>query len=228
MPTQDDLSIPVFSYVGRLRDSRKGFELFLDALALLWESPFIENFKVWVIGGDEEDKAWALRLVTCRLILKKRLASGDLTFWGRIENNSLPEFYSRSIALVVPSFREQFGITAVEAMMCGCPVIAARVGGLQDVVVEGRTGNLFDRGVTSSLVAVMASYIATPSLPRWLGANAAAWACRTFDANTVYAALVMVFEDPVAAECQIWLASPEAKFRSPVIDEAIPTPESPQ
>src|SRR4051812_15062485 len=75
MPIPDDLSVPVFSYVGRLKDSRKGLELFLDALDHLWKSQFIQSFKAWVIGGSEEDKAWALRLATCRPILREKLSS---------------------------------------------------------------------------------------------------------------------------------------------------------
>jgi hypothetical protein len=112
--------------------------------------------------------------------LNEQLRNGRVTFWGRIDHASLPEFYSRSTLLVVPSFREQFGMVAVEAMMCGCAVLAARVGGLQDLVVAGRTGTLFDRGSAAALAACLASYLACPRLAEWHGQNAAFWARARF------------------------------------------------
>jgi hypothetical protein len=225
MPTPADPSIPVFSYVGRLKDSRKGLELFLDALVLLWADRQPASFRAWVIGGNEADRAWAVRLASCQSVLRDRISTSDLTFWGRIENEALPEFYSRSTALVVPSFREQFGITAVEAMMCGCPVIAARVGGLQDIVIDARTGNLFDRGSATSLAGVMSSYITVPDLPRWLGANATLWSHRTFGAGPIYDVLQALLADPAGASCTAWAAQSETSFKALVIEEHLPIVE---
>lgn len=50
--------------------------------------------------------------------------------------------------LVLPSQQESFGLVALEAMACGVPVIASRVGGLPEVIDNGRTGMLFDVGNT--------------------------------------------------------------------------------
>lgn len=220
----DARSVPVFSYVGRLRDSRKGLELFLDALEILWEN-LPNAFNAWIIGGSESDKAWAIHSAEVRPMLQSRLSSGNLIFWGRVESEALPEFYSRSTAVVVPSFREQFCITAVEAMMCGCPVIAARVGGLQDVVVDERTGSLFERGSSLSLAAVMATYIKCPELPLWLGRNATTWAREAFDSETVWPCLESLLANPSTYSGESWPAFSEDRFRRLCIQDAIPVVE---
>lgn len=215
----------MFSYVGRLKDSRKGLELFLDALEILWESLPANAFAAWVIGGGDGDTEWAIRSAQARPTLRSEISHGNLIFWGRVENEALPEFYSRSTALVVPSFREQFCIAAVEAMMCGCPVIASKVGGLNDVIVNDRTGNLFERGSVLDLVAIMATYIKCPSVPRWLGKNAASWAKTVFDADTIWPCLESLLESPLSFSSSRWRSPSDAFFRQILIENSLPVVE---
>lgn len=185
MRTKGDLSRPTLTYVGRVKDSRKGIEVFFDALEILWADRG-DDFKARIVGGNEEDIQWLELAVASRPILCKRAQRGQIEIWGRVENEALPEIYSRSLAIVIPSFREQFGIVAIEAMMCGCPVIASRVGGLQDIVVHNRTGTLFDRGNSCCLASIIDSYVQSPSLPLWLGKNAQKWARQHFDSSLLY------------------------------------------
>jgi glycosyltransferase involved in cell wall biosynthesis len=76
---------------------------------------------------------------------------------GWHKHDAVMELYKRSDICVVPSiWQEPFGLVAVEAMASGRPVCATRVGGLQDIVVHGETGFLFDAGNS----AVLAEYLA--------------------------------------------------------------------
>src|SRR5262245_18346347 len=187
------LAKPTITYAGRLSDSRKGLELFFDALELFLSGKWTNPIAIWVIGGSAGDTRRARLSAASRPHLNQQLRSGALVFWGRIDHSSLPEFYSRSTLLVVPSFREQFGMDAVEAMMCGCAVAAARVGGLQDLVVHGRTGVLFERDNASALAECLVSYVASPQLPEWHGHNAALWARGRFDLRDLLPAFESVF-----------------------------------
>jgi glycosyl transferase family 1 len=173
------------TYAGRLRDSRKGIELFFDALEFVWTARPDAPVRVWVIGGSPGEVQFAARSAMARPRVADRMRHDAVTFWGRVEHESLPEFYSRSTVVVVPSFREQFGMVAVEAMMCGSAVVAARVGGLQDVVVSGHTGMLFDSGNPAALAACILSYVNAPQLSAWHGANGSVWARQRFDAARV-------------------------------------------
>lgn len=63
---------------------------------------------------------------------------------GSVSDNELVKLYSRAKAFLALSRDEDFGITPVEAMACGCPVIAFNGGGYKETVINGKTGILFD------------------------------------------------------------------------------------
>src|SRR5690606_34061163 len=63
-------------------------------------------------------------------------------FLGPVAHEALPDYYNAADVVVVPSFYESFGLVAVEAMACGVPVVASRVGGLASTIADGRTGYL--------------------------------------------------------------------------------------
>jgi len=76
-------------------------------------------------------------------VLAAELRIADkVTFLDAVPHESLPLYYNAADICVVPSYYESFGLVAVEAMACGVPVIASRVGGLKETVQDGQTGYL--------------------------------------------------------------------------------------
>ena len=67
---------------------------------------------------------------------------GSVRFTGAVPHEDLPAWYSAADVCVVPSYYESFGLVAVEAMACGTPVVASRVGGLVSTVTDGVNGYL--------------------------------------------------------------------------------------
>jgi hypothetical protein len=114
------------------------------------------------------------------------LQTGAIRVWGRVETGSLAEFYSRSTVLVVPSSREQYGLVAVEAMMCGCPVVGSSVGGLQDLIVPGANGRRVPVDDASLLANVLSAYLRDPAMGKRQGVTAARWARQTLRQKDVY------------------------------------------
>ncbi len=74
---------------------------------------------------------------------KKHQSSASVRFHGHATDDQVRAYFRTSMALIQPQV-EDFGITAVEAQSCGCPVVARRAGGALDSIIESKTGTLFD------------------------------------------------------------------------------------
>jgi len=108
---------------GRL-EAPKNFELIIRAVNKLKA-----NLKVYGRGPREE--------------YLRKIAGQTVEFLGPISDLERQEQMSRAKAFIVAATDEDFGITPVEAMAAGCPVIAFRGGGYLESVVEGKTGEFF-------------------------------------------------------------------------------------
>jgi glycosyltransferase involved in cell wall biosynthesis len=122
--------------VGRLVE-RKGFADMIRALRL------VPHAEVVVIGGPPADElrddpeAARLRAIAVDNGLEDRVR-----LVGAVPREEMPRWYRSADVLVCAPWYEPFGLTALEGMACGVPVVATAVGGLMDTVVDGLTGEL--------------------------------------------------------------------------------------
>jgi len=97
-----------------------------------------------------------------------------------LDRATVRQLYSHAAVFVCPSVYEPFGITNLEAMACGVPVVATRVGGIPEVVVHGRTGLLVDppddpmtpggaHRVARDLAAAINALVADPARRKAMG-----------------------------------------------------------
>jgi glycosyltransferase involved in cell wall biosynthesis len=117
----------------------------------------------------------------------------DRVRWmGYLPDADLAALYNAAIALVYPSVYEGFGLPAVEAMACGCPVIAANTSSLPEVV--GDAGFLVDPYDVPALTQVIERVIADEAFARSLRARGLARAS-TFSWRRSAEAAVAIYRD---------------------------------
>ena len=125
----------VILYVGRI-EPIKGLDILVSALALLED---MGDTRLLVVGGrpGQDEELDRLKSLAARLGI-----SDMVTFTGAVPQAELPTYYSAADVFVLPSYSESFGLVALEAMACGIPVVASRVGGPSTFVKDGETGYL--------------------------------------------------------------------------------------
>lgn len=141
-----DPAAAVLLFVGRFAPV-KGMPSLLQAVAEVAQRQAPVNLVL--VGGDGEQAETTLEV--------KRQA-GELgiapllQLAGRVDHGKLPLFYSAADMVVLPSTYESFGLVTLEALACGTPVVATRVGGAAAVIEEGVNGTLLDRPDSTALV----------------------------------------------------------------------------
>jgi glycosyltransferase involved in cell wall biosynthesis len=119
----------------------------------------------FIIGGDGP-------LLDYHKMLTRRLGISSYVFFtGRIPREEVPLYYAASDVVVVPSLQEAWGLVATEAMACGKPVVASRVGGLPDQVIDGYNGFLVPPRDPRALADRILYLLENPSEARRMGLN---------------------------------------------------------
>jgi glycosyltransferase involved in cell wall biosynthesis len=119
--------------VGRLVE-RKGFADVIRALTV------VPGAELVIAGGPPEGAdPYAQRL---RELARKYKVDDRVTLTGAVPAADMPRWYRSADVVVAAPWYEPFGLTPLEAMACGVPVVGSAVGGIVDTVVDGITGDL--------------------------------------------------------------------------------------
>ncbi|HVZ38952.1 MAG TPA: N-acetyl-alpha-D-glucosaminyl L-malate synthase BshA [Candidatus Kapabacteria bacterium] len=130
-----------------------------------------------VMVGDGPDRAEAERL--CRELE----IVPDVRFLGK--QDALPEILSASDIFLMPSQSESFGLSALEAMACGVPVLSSSVGGLPEVNVHGTTGYISEFGDIDRMARYAIELLTEPKRYARFSAAARDRAVRHFSSGDV-------------------------------------------
>lgn len=156
----------------------KGIDVLLEACALAGRPLRLE-----VLG----DGTWRSRL--------ERLASArrvDARFSGHVDD--VEARFGGMDVLAVPSRAENFPVSVLEAMAAGLPVVATRVGGLPELVVDGETGMLVDPDDPAALAEALDSLAADPDRRRALGESGGRRVAALFGADRMAARMLTLYE----------------------------------
>jgi D-inositol-3-phosphate glycosyltransferase len=153
-------------FVGRL-ERLKGVEVAIRALAVLRDRGH-EDGRLLILGedsrdGDESEKE-RLKAVATAAGVRDRV-----DFIGSVAHHELPYFYSAADVCVMPSYSESFGLVALEAQACGCPVVASNVSGLRSVVRDEVSGYLISGHEAAQYAERIDRILVSPELAQQMG-----------------------------------------------------------
>ena len=140
---------------------RKGVDNVIRAMHYLREVPHI---KLLIVGGSDEkpdfDRDPEFRRL--KALAEAEGVEGQVIFTGRRNRKQLKYYYEAADFFISTPWYEPFGITPLEAMACGTPVIGSDVGGIKHTVRHGETGFLVPPHNPEALAAAVKTGISCP------------------------------------------------------------------
>ena len=150
---------PLMGCFGRIR-AQKGTDVFVDAMIrVLGDHPDAAG----IVMGRAVDKDQAF-LDDLRARVQAAGLNDRLLFLPEVPVWETPRFYQALDIYIAPQRWEGFGLTPLEAMACGAPAIATRVGAFEELIVDGETGTLIDAGNVDQMVDATQALLSNPAM----------------------------------------------------------------
>ncbi len=178
-------------HVGRL-ERAKGVLLLAEAIPYVLDR--VDNIKFVFIGPDRSNGQGESNRASMEAYLRRYIDQERVVFKGKVSHVELLRAYRQSDISVVPSILyESFSYTCAQAMACGLPVVASRIGGIPETV--GDAGVLIEPGNLNQLVEALTTLAKDESLRVKLGEQARRKAVRDFSAGNVAERNIQAFRD---------------------------------
>jgi D-inositol-3-phosphate glycosyltransferase len=183
-------------FVGRI-EPLKGIDTLIRAMAIVKQNcrSFVCPHNLIIIGGegDEDEERISSEMSRLQTLCMDLGLDEIVLFLGKRGQQTLPYYYSAAEVVVMPSFYESFGMVALEAMACGTPVIASRVGGLAHLVKEGETGYFVPAQDPEALAVKLRLLFNNEDLRKQMGTRAGEYA-RDFNWEKITAQMIKVYQ----------------------------------
>jgi glycosyltransferase involved in cell wall biosynthesis len=159
-------------FVGRF-DLHKGGDLVIDTFRMLAESN--RDIKLIFAGKDRgiilNNKTILLREYISTFIHEQHIKD-RIEFLGQCDAKQIAQLRRDSLITIVASRYENFGMSLLEALSAGCPVVATAIGGNKEIITDGSNGILAEAGSAESLCEKVSMLIDKPDLMLNLSKNA--------------------------------------------------------
>lgn len=152
---------------GRINDELKGFSTVRQACQRLYQMGYDFEVRITTTCEIPTHDPWIHNL-------------------GWVSQDRVPSLYQEADIVIVPSiWVEPFGITTLEAMSSGLPVVGSRIGGIAETIVHGQSGLHFEPGNSEQLCALLRGLLESSDLRRRLGEAARQRAVEQYDWDQV-------------------------------------------
>ncbi len=172
-------------FVGRF-DRLKGADTLLEAFQIVHRQR--PELRLTFVGPDFGVRDDFGRTLSFAQFVREKLspaAASNIEMLGFVPPSQLNQHRLRARMTIVPSRYETFSYAALEAIACGCPLIASSVGGLSELILHGQTGLQVKPGDAGALAEQMLILLREPQLAANLGQAARVDAQKRFDPDVI-------------------------------------------
>jgi glycosyltransferase involved in cell wall biosynthesis len=181
----------VILFAGRL-EKPKGIEVLEKAIPLILKE--MPNVRFYLAGRDfisnDGNKTWSQHLIN-------KFGKERIIYMGALSTEELIRHYQTVTVSIMPSLYEPGGTVAFEAMFCGCPVIASKVGGLQEIIKDRQTGLLPPGGDERALADALIELLQKPSFCQLLSQNALEYVRKNFEITKIVERTLEAYTDTI-------------------------------
>ncbi|MFC1815842.1 glycosyltransferase family 4 protein [Thermodesulfobacteriota bacterium] len=191
---------PIVNYTDSIPKRDESIVLFAGALhpekgalCLMAASQHIRfPHKIWIAGDG-----WLFNQL--KEITRERDID-NVNFWGWVSEEKLSDLYKQASVVVMPSLcPETFGLSGVEALAAGRPVVAFDVGGISEWLLDGYNGFLVPVGNVELLANRIGQLLQDPELSNKMGRNGAKFVRKKFSSENHVKGLLSVYEEAIAS-----------------------------
>jgi glycosyltransferase involved in cell wall biosynthesis len=177
-PAGDASEAPTIVFLGRLERGKGIFDL-VEAMPKVLGKV---EARLLVLGDGPDSDALKQAVQHAGL-------AGHVRFAGAVKNKDVPAYLRSATVLAAPSrttrrWAEQVGMSAIQAMACGVPVVSTRSGSIAEFIEDGVTGTLVPEGDASALAAALTAFLTDRSMRGQFAQRAREQAVIRFDART--------------------------------------------
>jgi glycosyltransferase involved in cell wall biosynthesis len=186
---------PLVLQVGRLVP-RKGADNAIRGFARLMREHRIAA-RMIIVGGEskEPDPVKTPEIGRLQSVARDEGIADRVVFAGQVDRSLLKFYYSAADVFVTTPWYEPFGMTPLEAMACGAPVVGSNVGGIKFTVRDGQTGFLVPPNDPDTLGERLAALCRRPDLRQAFSKAAVTWVNRWFTWRQVSNMVAEVYDD---------------------------------
>ena len=182
-----------FLFVGRL-EKTKGIDILINAFKMMHEY-ISDDIKLIIVGGGGKKENEFSIPDYVKVNIKG--IEDKIIFTGGLPQEKLGSLFSGALATIVPSYYESFGMVAAESQAVGTPVLATRVGGLQEVVQDKKTGFLFENKDSKELAKLMVKIYENVHLRKKLGKQAKHFAIDNFVWSNITNKTITLYKETI-------------------------------
>ena len=171
-------------------ENRKGQHLVIEALPTLVKK--YPEFKLNIVGSVLHSEKSYLRKL--KKEIKQNRLEKQVKFWGA--QSEMTAIYAQADLVLIPSLAEPFGRVAIEAGYYGKPVICSNRGGLPEIIVNGKTGLVFNPDKKNDLSAKVLQFLDLSSKEKLaMGLNARERVLSVFNVETMVTKIKKIYEE---------------------------------